>query len=86
MHADQFWTAHSFGNVKERPFGEIWTSTDPLLMALKDRRGYVKGRCAKCAFFDICGGSYRVRAEFATGDIWAEDPACYLTDEELGIS
>jgi len=86
VHADQFWSHHSFGNVKERSFEEIWTnSADPLLNALKDRKGFVKGRCAKCDFFDICGGNYRVRAEFATGDIWAEDPACYLSDDELGI-
>ena len=86
VHADQFWSHHSFGNVKERSFEEIWTnSADPLLNALKDRKGFVKGRCAKCDFFDICGGNYRVRAEFATGDIWAEDPACYLADDELGI-
>ena len=86
VHADQFWSHHSFGNVKERSFEEIWTgSKDPLLLALKDRKRFVKGRCARCPFFDICGGSYRVRAEFATGDIWAEDPACYLSDDELGI-
>ena len=32
----------------------------------------------------ICGGNFRVRAEAATGDLWAPDPACYLTDEEIG--
>lgn len=86
VHADQFWMEHSFGNVKERPFGEIWTDLkDPLLKALKNRKGLVKGRCGKCRFFDACGGNYRVRAEFVTGDPWAEDPACYLTDREIGI-
>ena len=24
VHADQFWQQHTFGNVKERPFCEIW--------------------------------------------------------------
>lgn len=87
VHPDQFWTGRSFGNVKDRPFGEIWTDlSDPLLKALRNRKGLVKGRCARCAFFEICGGSYRVRAEFATGDIWAQDPACYLTDREIGIA
>ncbi|MBI5586930.1 MAG: radical SAM protein [Deltaproteobacteria bacterium] len=86
VHADQFWSQHSFGNVNERPFGEIWTDTaDPLMRALKNRKGVVKGRCSACPYFDICGGNYRVRAEFVTGDLWAEDPACYLTDSELGI-
>jgi len=86
VHADQFWSHHSFGNVKESSFEEIWLgSKDPLFLALKDRKRFVKGRCARCPFFDICGGNYRVRAEFATGDIWAEDPACYLSNDELGI-
>lgn len=84
VHPDQFWTERSFGNVKDRPFGEIWTDlSDPLLKALRNRRGLVNGRCSKCQFFSICNGNYRVRAEFATGDMWAEDPACYLTDHEL---
>ncbi len=86
VHADQFWSQYSFGNVKDRPFGEIWTdTTDPVMRALKERKGAVKGRCSVCPHFDICGGNYRVRAEFVTGDLWAEDPACYLTDSELGI-
>lgn len=86
VHADQFWSQYSFGNVKERPFGEIWTdTTDPVMRVLKNRKGAVKGRCSVCPHFDICGGNYRVRAEFVTGDLWAEDPACYLTDSELGI-
>lgn len=86
VHPDQFWSGYSFGNVKERSFGEIWTDLkDPLMKALKDRKGLIKGRCSRCPFFEICGGNYRVRAEFVTGDLWAEDPACYLTDKELGI-
>jgi MoaA/NifB/PqqE/SkfB family radical SAM enzyme len=31
----------------------------------------------------LCGGSFRVRALQATGDPWAPDPACYLTDKEI---
>ena len=39
VHADQFWWHHSFGNVRERPFSEIWTDTsDPLMAGLKDRK------------------------------------------------
>lgn len=86
VHADQFWQQYSFGNVKDRPFGKIWSDTsNPLMKALKHRKGLVNGRCSNCRYFDICGGSYRVRAEFSTGDKWAEDPACYITDEELGL-
>ncbi len=86
VHPDQFWSHYSLGNVKKRPFGEIWTDTsDPVMGILKMRKGRIKGRCGRCPYFEICGGNYRVRAEFVTGDLWAEDPACYLTDEELGL-
>jgi 12,18-didecarboxysiroheme deacetylase len=84
VHADQFWRHHSFGNVLERPFSEIWTDlSDPLMARLKDKKRYVHGRCAACRWLDICGGNFRVRAEAATGDLWGSDPACYLTDEEI---
>jgi len=86
VYADQFWRHYSFGNVRQRPFSEIWTDlSNPLMAKLKDKRPHVKGRCAKCRWLDICGGNFRVRAEAVTGDLWAPDPACYLTDEEIGI-
>jgi radical SAM protein with 4Fe4S-binding SPASM domain len=84
VHADQFWRHHSFGNVKERPFSEIWTDmSDPLLSKLKNKKAHVTGRCASCQWLNICGGNFRVRAEAVSGDVWAPDPACYLTDEEI---
>jgi len=86
VHADQFWRHHSFGSVRERPFSEIWTGdSDPLLSKLREKKRHVRGRCAKCRWLDICGGNFRVRAEALSGDVWAPDPACYLTDEEIGI-
>jgi pseudo-rSAM protein/SPASM domain protein len=86
VHADQFWQDHSFGNVRERPFGEIWTDTsDPLMAGLKDRKPLLTGRCAECKYLDICNGNFRVRAQAVHGDVWAPDPACYLTDEEIGL-
>jgi 12,18-didecarboxysiroheme deacetylase len=85
VHADQFWRHYSFGNVLERPFSEIWADlSNPLMAKLKDKKRFVKGRCAKCQWLDICAGNFRVRPEAVTGDIWAADPACYLTDEEIG--
>lgn len=84
VHADQFWRHHSFGNVRERPFSKIWTDPeDPLLLQLKEKKKHVRGRCATCRWLDICGGNFRVRAEAVSGDVWAPDPACYLTDEEI---
>lgn len=84
VHADQFWRNHTFGNVLERPFSQIWD--DPaieLLAKLKDKQAHVGGRCAQCRFLKICGGNFRARAESYHNDIWAEDPACFLSDEEI---
>ena len=86
VHADQFWRNHSFGNVLERPFSEIWPDPEiPLLAQLKDKKAHVGGRCAACRFLAVCGGNFRARAEARHGDVWAEDPACYLTDDEIKI-
>ncbi len=84
VHPDQFWRGISFGNVKKRPFSEIWTDlSNPLMAGLKDKKPHVKGRCASCRWLDVCGGNFRSRAEAITGDIWSPDPACFLTDEEI---
>jgi len=84
VHADQFMRHHTFGNVLERPFSEIWMDEKiELLHKLKDKRPHVKGRCATCRFLNICGGNFRARAEAFYDDFWAHDPACYLTDEEI---
>ncbi len=85
VHADQFWRHYSFGNVRRRPFSEIWTDlTNPLMARLKDKKQYVTGRCATCRWLEVCAGNFRVRAEALQGDLWAPDPACYLSDEEIG--
>ena len=84
VYADQFWRHHSFGNVRRRPFSKIWSEPDdPLLSRLKEKKKWVAGRCATCRWLDVCAGNFRVRAEAVTGDVWAPDPACYLTDEEI---
>ena len=86
VHPDQFWMQHTLGNVKERPFSEIWQDlSDPILAVLRNRAPLLKGRCGECRWKDVCGGSFRVRALQVHGDPWAEDPGCYLTDEECGI-
>lgn len=86
VHPDQFSWHHTFGNVKQRAFGEIWQDTShPLMAILKDRKPHLKGRCRECRYLDICNGNLRVRAEKYYGDILAPDPACYLTDEEIGL-
>lgn len=84
VHADQFWRHHSFGNVKTRRFSEIWLDeSDELLKNLRRRIPLLKGKCGRCHFQDICAGNFRVRAEAVYGDVWQEDPACYLSEEEI---
>ncbi|TNF35569.1 MAG: heme d1 biosynthesis radical SAM protein NirJ [Gammaproteobacteria bacterium] len=86
VHPDTFWWNYDLGNVKHRPFSEIWQDvSDPLMAGLKSRPRPLLGRCAQCSYQKICGGNTRVRAYQLTGNPWEEDPACYLSDEELGI-
>jgi len=87
VHPDTFWWNYNLGNVRERPFSEIWRDTsDPLMAGLKASPRPLKGRCRVCRERATCGGNTRVRAFQLTGDPWWEDPACYLDDEELGIT
>ncbi len=83
-HPDQFWQTHALGNVRQRPFSEIWTNNDdPILQGLRNRLPLLKGRCGSCRWKSMCGGAFRVRALQVHGDPWASDPACYLTDAEI---
>jgi radical SAM protein with 4Fe4S-binding SPASM domain len=85
VHPDQFWQSLTLGNVKQRPFSKIWRDTsNETLAALRNRTGRLEGKCAGCRFLDVCGGGFRVRAVQVHGNLWAPDPACYLTDEEVG--
>ena len=86
VHPDTFWWHYPLGNVRERPFSEIWRDPrDALMSGLRQQPRPVKGRCGACGYLDVCGGNTRVRAHRTTGDPWAEDPACYLFDQELDL-
>jgi radical SAM protein with 4Fe4S-binding SPASM domain len=84
VHPDQFWRSAVVGNVRQRPFSAIWSDPQVALLAqLRQRRSHLRCRCTHCRFFDLCRGNLRARAEAATGDAWAEDPACHLSDAEI---
>jgi heme d1 biosynthesis radical SAM protein NirJ len=86
VHPDTMWWDYSIGNIRERPFSEIWQDTsDPLMAGLKAAKRPLEGRCASCRHLPICGGNSRTRAWQLTGNPWAEDPGCYLSDEEIGV-
>lgn len=82
VHPNQFWMDRTLGNVKDRPFSDIWTDPDnEFLGKLRNRLDHLEGKCADCNLLDICGGGLRVRAD-ATDNVWGPDPACYLTEKE----
>ena len=87
VHPDTMCWDYSIGSVKQRPFSKIWQDTsDPLMAGLKATKRPLEGRCAQCQHLAICGGNSRTRAWQLTGNAWAEDPGCYLTDEEIGVA
>ncbi|MBG6210872.1 heme d1 biosynthesis radical SAM protein NirJ [Labrenzia sp. EL_126] len=85
VHPDTYWSDYTVGSVKTDPFSALWTGDDPMLAQLRTRPRPLKGRCGACALKDVCGGNTRIRALQLTGDPWAEDPACYLSDSEIGV-
>ncbi len=84
VHPDTFWWHYNLGNVKDRPFSEIWQDTsDPLMTGLKSSPRPLEGRCRTCHYQPICNGNTRVRAAQTTGNYWAEDSGCYLSAGEI---
>lgn len=86
VHPDTYWSDYKIGSVKETPFSELWTGDDQMLATLRQRPRPLKGRCGACAYKSVCGGNTRIRALQLTGDPWAEDPACYMRAEEIGLN
>jgi heme d1 biosynthesis radical SAM protein NirJ len=87
VHPDTMWWDYPLGNVRERSFADIWNDvSDPVMAGLKAHPRPVQGRCAKCAHRAICNGNTRVRAWHASGNLWGEDPGCYLDDDEIGLA
>ena len=84
IHPDQFWQDLTIANIRNTPFSKVWgEGKHPVLAGLRNRLPLLKGRCGGCGWKDVCGGGFRVRALRSTGDMWAADPACYLTDKEI---
>ncbi len=86
VHPDQFTWQYTFGNVKKENFSSIWkNSNHQILKGLRNRKTLLKGKCSTCKWLNVCNGNFRTRAEAVYNDFWAEDPACYLTDEEIKL-
>ena len=72
------------GNILQQDFSDIWTNEPlPLLQKLREHPRKISGKCSVCDEIDICNGGSRSRAYAIYGDMWAEDPSCYLTTEEI---
>jgi radical SAM protein with 4Fe4S-binding SPASM domain len=70
----------SCGNVKERPFMDIYTNAH-VLKDLRDREHGLKGACGVCEYRRVCGGC-RSKAWVTSGDYLAEDPDCFLRADD----
>ncbi|GGY34834.1 TIGR04053 family radical SAM/SPASM domain-containing protein [Streptomyces xanthochromogenes] len=63
----------SAGNVKHHPLADIYRGS-ALFATLRDP-ALLRGKCGRCEFNTVCGGS-RSRAYGLTGDVLAADPWC----------
>ena len=75
---DPFFPA-TIGNVLNQDFTDIWTDNPTeLLQKLRKTPRELGGKCKECEYLEICNGGSRSRAYAIYGDMWAEDPSCYL--------
>jgi len=85
VHADQFWWNYAVGSVKDKTFKQVWeNSTGPVLNKLRNKSEFADARCLKCKWFDLCKGNFRFLGTETGPEYWLNEPACYLTDEEIG--
>jgi radical SAM protein with 4Fe4S-binding SPASM domain len=71
------------GDMTQKPFDALWLDEENnLLKRLREHPRRLGGKCADCGVVDICNGGSRSRAWAMSGDLWAEDPSCYLTEDE----
>jgi radical SAM protein with 4Fe4S-binding SPASM domain len=84
VHPDQFWQNYSLGNIKDRAFKTIWENPDELVLnKLRNKSKFADERCLKCKWFDLCKGNFRFLNAETDDKYWLNEPACYLTDEEI---
>jgi len=67
------------GNIFREDFTDIWTNKPrEMLQKLRIHPRALTGKCETCEYLEICNGGSRSRAYAIHGDMWAEDPSCYL--------
>ena len=70
------------GNVRHDSVADVYRDS-ALFRSLRDPAALI-GRCGRCAYADLCGGS-RARAYGVTGSYLADDPLCALVSDETGV-
>lgn len=74
----------TIGNILRQDFSDIWTNEPiDLLEKLRVHPRELGGKCRECRYLSVCNGGSRSRAYAIHGDIWAEDPSCYLTEDQI---
>ena len=77
---DPFFPAY-IGNILKEDFSDIWSNKPiELLQKLRVHPRELGGKCKDCKYLEICNGGSRSRAYAIYGDMWQEDPSCYLKD------
>ena len=72
----------TLGNILQEDFASIWHNPDnAMLVKLRRHPRTLEGACADCRWLDVCNGGSRSRAYAVSGNLWAEDPACYVKGE-----
>jgi radical SAM protein with 4Fe4S-binding SPASM domain len=74
----------TIGNYLQTDFDELWLDeNNALLNKLRQSPRAIEGKCENCDYLNICNGGSRSRAYAISGNLWDEDPSCYLTLEEI---
>ncbi len=83
VHLCPYWKSRTIGNIREKKLSGICFDEDNEILArMSDKTQYLKGRCGRCSYNQLCRGC-GARADEICGDPFASDPACYLTEEEI---
>ena len=83
VHLCPYWQSRTIGNIREKKLSDIcFDEENEILAMMKDKTRYLKGKCGRCRRNHLCRGC-GARAEVMCGDPFEEDPACYLTEEEI---
>ena len=69
----------TLGNILEEEFEDIWHNPDnEMLEKLRRHPRQLEGKCETCGWLPVCNGGSRSRAYAVSGNLWAEDPSCYI--------